>query len=66
MSSLALRDYIRQKYRGRRIDLVFAVSEVALRFVLRFRDELFPDAPIVYSGVAPSTTVGRAGTAPGS
>ena len=52
-ASLALRDYIRQKYRGRRIDLVFAVSEVALRFVLRFRDELFPDAPIVYSGVAP-------------
>ena len=41
-ASLALRDYIRQKYRGRRIDLVVAVSEVALRFVLRFRDELFP------------------------
>jgi PAS domain S-box-containing protein len=59
-ASLALRDYIRQKYRGRHIDLVFAVSEVALTFVLRFRDELFPGVPIVYSAVAaldPSTGI---------
>jgi PAS domain S-box-containing protein len=50
-AALGLRDYIRQKYAGRRIDLVIAVSEVALTFVLRFREELFPDAPIVHSGV---------------
>ena len=62
-ASLALRDYIRQKYRGRRIDLVFAVSNVALSFVLRYRDELFPDAPIVYSGVA-AVDANVAGAAP--
>ena len=51
-ASLALADYIRQKYRGRRIDVVIAIADPALRFVLDHRDELFPDAPIVYSGVA--------------
>ena len=50
--SLALADYIRQKYRGRRIDVVIAIADPALRFVLDHRDELFPDVPIVYSGVA--------------
>ena len=48
----ALADYIRQKYRGRRIDLVLAIADPALRFVLDRRTELFPDTPIVYSGVA--------------
>jgi PAS domain S-box-containing protein len=47
--SLALRDYIRSKYQGRPIDLVIAVTEPPLQFVLRYRDELFPGAPIVYS-----------------
>lgn len=51
-ASLALRDYIGRKYRGRRIDLVIAISDVALQFVLRHRGELFPNAPIVFSGVA--------------
>ena len=50
--SLALADYIGQKYRGRRIDVVIAIADPALRFVLDYRDELFPDVPIVYSGVA--------------
>jgi len=48
----SLADYIRQKYRGRRIDLVFAIADPALRFVLDHQTELFPDTPIVYSGVA--------------
>jgi signal transduction histidine kinase len=48
----ALAEYIRQKYRGRRIDVVIAVADPALRFALDHRDELFPGAPIVYSGVA--------------
>ena len=50
--SLALAGYIRQKYRGRRIDVVIAIADPALRFVLDHRDALFPDVPIVYSGVA--------------
>ena len=52
VASLALADYIRQKYRGRRIDVVIAIADPALRFVLDHRDELFPDVPIVYSGLA--------------
>jgi signal transduction histidine kinase len=51
-AATALRDYIRQKYRGRRIDLVIAVSDAALQFVLPHRQELFPNAPIVFTGTA--------------
>ena len=46
-ATLAFRDYIRGKYRGRRIDVVLAITDPALQFVLRHRAELFPDAPIV-------------------
>jgi len=52
-ASVALRDYIQQKFRGRRIDLVIAITGPALTFALRFRANLFPDAPIVFS--VPST-----------
>src|SRR6188472_602785 len=52
-ASLALRDSIARKFGGRRIDVVLAVQDVALQFVLRFRGELFPDAPIVYLGFRP-------------
>jgi PAS domain S-box-containing protein len=47
--SLALRDYIRVKYRDRPIHVVLAISAVALEFALRHRAELFPDAPVVFS-----------------
>ncbi len=50
-ASLVLRDYIDRKYRGRRIDVVIAVTDTSLRFVLGHRDELFPEAPIVYAGL---------------
>jgi signal transduction histidine kinase len=49
-ASAALRDYIRAKYRGRKIDLVIATSEPALQFVLRHRSQLFPNAPVVFTG----------------
>ena len=48
-ASAALRDYIRAKYRGRQIDVVIAISEPALQFVLRHRQELFPNAPVVFT-----------------
>jgi signal transduction histidine kinase len=58
----ALRDYIREKYRHRKIDVVIAITDVALQFVLRYRAELFPDAPIVASTVsAPDTSIRRSG-----
>lgn len=61
-ATLAFRDYIRQKYRGHRIDVVIAVTDVAMQFVLRYRADLFPDAPIVFAGVAaPDASVRNAG-----
>jgi signal transduction histidine kinase len=51
-ASLALVDYIQRKYRGRQIDLVIAMSDPVLRFVLDHREQLFPDAPIVATGAA--------------
>jgi hypothetical protein len=52
-ASESLRDYIQEKYQGRRIDLVVAVTDVALQFVLQYRNDLFPTAPIVFAGFFP-------------
>lgn len=52
-ASRSLRDYIQEKYQGRRIDLVVAVTDVALQFVLQYRNDLFPSAPIVFAGFFP-------------
>src|SRR5258705_554515 len=52
-ASKSLRDYIQEKYQGRRIDLVVAVTDVALQFVLQYRDDLFPSEPIVFAGFFP-------------
>jgi signal transduction histidine kinase len=45
-------DYLERKYAGRHFDVVIAPSDVALKFVLANRARLFPDAAIVWSGVA--------------
>lgn len=46
-----LRDYLRRKYADRKIDVVGASSDVAMNFLLKYRDTLFPQAPIVFSSV---------------
>jgi signal transduction histidine kinase len=56
-ASTALRDYIHRKYEGRHIDVVITVASAALQFALRYRDELFPDVPIVFLAVAPPQVV---------
>ena len=43
--------YVRRKFRNRHIDLVIAITNDSLQFVLDHR-ELFPDAPIVFAGLA--------------
>ena len=61
-ATLAFRDYIRAKYRHRRIDLVIAISDSVLQFALNEREELFPDAPIIFTAVvAPNESIARAG-----
>ncbi len=62
LASPALADYIRRKYRSRHIDLVIAITNDSLRFVLDHRGELFPDAPIVFAGITvPDESVRSAG-----
>jgi signal transduction histidine kinase len=51
-ASTALSEYIRLKYRDLRFDLVMANTAPALGFVLRYRDELFPDLPVVFAVAA--------------
>ena len=48
-ATLAFRDYLQRKYQGRRIDVVLAITDPALQFVLDYRDELFPGRTVVAS-----------------
>ena len=60
-ASLAFRDYIRQRYRDQRPDLIVAAASEHL-FVLRYRDELFPETPVVTGvGWAPDESMRQAG-----
>jgi len=42
---------LRHKYAGRKVDLVIAGLSSALDFTLKYRDQLFPGAPIVFVAV---------------
>jgi PAS domain S-box-containing protein len=46
--SRALHDYLLQKYADRPIDVVVAQSEASLDFLLQYRNDLFPQVPIVF------------------
>src|SRR5262245_18419383 len=46
--SLLMRDYLRQKYGDNRIDVLIAPSRPSLNFLLKYRNDLFPNTPIVY------------------
>jgi signal transduction histidine kinase len=46
-----LAERIRQKYAGRKMDLVMTFGPPALTFMLQYGEKLFPAAPIVFSGV---------------
>ena len=39
---------LQRKYEGVHLDLIFAFSPPALRFLLKHKGELFPDSPIVF------------------
>jgi signal transduction histidine kinase len=59
-----LKGYIASKFRGRRIDVVIAMTDAVLRFVLDHRARLFPDAPIVYMGLEIPDEIARAADSP--
>jgi len=52
---LVLRDYLRQKYADRKMDVVLAEGVACLDFLLDFRDSLFSDTPIVFSTIRKPT-----------
>jgi len=59
-----LADFLDRKYRDRRPDLILASDDNALDFLLRYRDRLFPGAPVVFCGVGdfrPERLGGRRG-----
>src|SRR5262249_15682718 len=43
----ALRDYLRTKYSQRKLDAIIAMSAVSADFLLKYRNELFADVPVV-------------------
>jgi formate hydrogenlyase transcriptional activator len=43
-----VRNYLKQKYDGRKIDVVIAYTGTALEFITKYRAELFPGVPLVY------------------
>ncbi|HET8781677.1 MAG TPA: ATP-binding protein [Pyrinomonadaceae bacterium] len=60
--SQVLRDYLKQKYADRPIDVVVAQSEVSLDFLVKYKDDLFPHVPIVFYSATrprPETLAGR-------
>lgn len=60
-ATLALRDYLRERYRGRPPDLVIASTSSVRDFVLRYRNDLFPDTPLVVGGSWMSDSIRHVG-----
>lgn len=44
-------EHYKYKYRNTRIDVIITSDDAALDFALKYREELFSDAPIVFSGI---------------
>ena len=51
-----LRDYIAQKYAGRSIDVVVAGGSAPRDFLFKYRTELFPHSPIVFTATDNAST----------
>lgn len=50
------RDFLRLKYGGQQFAIVIAVLDVAVEFVATYRNELFPDTPVVFLARNPPTS----------
>jgi signal transduction histidine kinase len=48
---VTLRQVLREKYRDKSVGVLVAVGEAALQLVLRWRDELWPGIPVVFTMV---------------
>ena len=50
--SLLLRDYMRQKYANRTIDVIVTNASASLDFLLKYRGDFFPHTPIVFAATS--------------
>ena len=48
---LQLRELYRHKYRSQKIDAIISTDDNAFNFLLKYRDELFPNVPVFFNGV---------------
>ena len=62
--SLYLRDFLRQKYAGRKIDVVVATADPTMEFLRKYRADVFANAPIVSIAVT-RPTAAEVTTGPG-
>src|SRR5579864_6605001 len=51
--ALLLSEYLRQKYTGRKLDVIIAGVSETLDFLLKYRHELFPGVPLVFATERP-------------
>jgi signal transduction histidine kinase len=51
----AVRNFLREKYRDQRFDLVIAMHDIALQFAARYRDEIFAGVPIIFTSMSSNT-----------
>jgi signal transduction histidine kinase len=50
-----LADYLRGRFAGKRVDAVIAVEASAVRFLKKYRDEIFPGVPVVAAALRGTT-----------
>lgn len=48
-----LSEYLRQKYAGRKLDVIISNANQTLEFLLKYRHDLFPGVPIVFASERP-------------
>ena len=48
---LQLRDLYKHKYQFQKMDAIISTDDHALNFLLKYRDELFPDVPVFFNGI---------------
>jgi len=52
-------EILRKKYRNKKIDLVIGTDDIGMQFAIDHREELFPNTPIVFTGVYPKSAKER-------
>jgi signal transduction histidine kinase len=46
--TISFRDYLKAKYAARSVDVVVASADTPLQFLLDYRNEIFPNSPVVF------------------